>query len=181
MPGIHLIVTYSANKTGMEINLSTHTYYQNQKSSQRMIGDCEGSRLHTVDPINFQVWNVKSLRIEVTPVTSSQKKKLTPPFPFLSFLMMISKQQHKPSIILLQEKLASRSFFSRIRSKLILVPMNTVRTLNYVLVRQCVREQGGDSGISSQASTQRAAPAAASEVRPEQSGDEAPQLSECRR
>jgi hypothetical protein len=95
---------------------------------------------------------------------------------------MISKQQHKPSIILLQEKLASRSFFSRIRSKLILVPMNTVRTLNYVLVRQCVRDQGGDSGISeSQASTQRAAPAAASEVRPEQSGDEAPQLSECRR
>jgi hypothetical protein len=51
-----------------------------------------------------------------------------------------------------------------------------------VLIRQCVREQGGDSGISeSQASTQRAAPAAASEVRPEQSGDEAPQLSECRR
>jgi hypothetical protein len=85
MPGIHLIVTYSANKTGMEINLSTHTYYQNQKSSQRMIGDCEGSRLHTVDPINFQVWNVKSLRIEVTPVTSSQKKKTYAALPFSFF------------------------------------------------------------------------------------------------
>jgi hypothetical protein len=85
MPGIHLIVPYSANKTGMEINLSTHTYYQNQKSSQRMIGDCEGSRLHTVDPINFQVWNVKSLGIEVTPVTSSQKKNLRRPSLFFLF------------------------------------------------------------------------------------------------